>query len=252
MTEEGKTVYDFWKDDVLISDEVAVPDVRTESQFVLEAFSDSSWADCKATRRSISSGVIFLNGSLVMSVCRTQASVALSSCEAELYAANGLMVESIYLYRLCKFLVGDGCESNSEKVSQRLYLDSSSALGLIRRTGTGRLKHIQIKQFFLQNLLRSAVFAVHKVCTKTNPGDLNTKRLGSERRSFLGKLIGLYQPGGDEANDDIAIRQVRKLNEVTREQCVRLIQMVGLTMNMCLQLKGCTQMMNTNDLMMLR
>ena len=47
MTEEGKTVYDFWK---LISDEVAVPDVRTESQFVLEAFSDSSWADCKATR----------------------------------------------------------------------------------------------------------------------------------------------------------------------------------------------------------
>ena len=187
-----------------------------------------------------------------MSVCRTQASVALSSCEAELYAANGLMVESIYLYRLCKFLVGDGCESNSEKVSQRLYLDSSSALGLIRRTGTGRLKHIQIKQFFLQNLLRSAVFAVHKVCTKTNPGDLNTKRLGSERRSFLGKLIGLYQPGGDEANDDNAIRQVRKLNEVTREQCVRLIQMVGLTMNMCLQLKGCTQMMNTNDLMMLR
>ena len=103
---------------MLISDEVAVPDVRTDSQFVLEAFSDSSWADCKATRRSTSSGVIFLNGSLVMSLCRTQASLALSSCEAELYAANGLMVESIYLCRLCKFLVGDGCEGNSEKVSQ--------------------------------------------------------------------------------------------------------------------------------------
>ena len=112
------------------------------------------------------------------------------------------MVESIYLYRLCKFLVGDGCESNSE----RLYLDSSSAFGLIRRTGTGRLKHIEIKQFFLENLLRSAVFTVHKVCTKINPGDLNTKRLGSERRNFPRKLIGFQQPGGDEPNDDNAIR----------------------------------------------
>ena len=55
---------------------------------------------------------------------------------------NGLMVESIYLYRLCKFLCGDRCENNSEKVQQRLFLDSSSALGLIRRSGTGRLKHI--------------------------------------------------------------------------------------------------------------
>ena len=148
-TEENKTIFDFWNDDVLIINEVSIPDVRADSQFTLEAFSDSSWADCKSTRRSTSSGVIFLNGSLVMSVCRTQASVALSLCEAEFYAANGLMVESIYLYRLCKFLCGDECENNSEKVQQRLFLDSFSALGLIPRTGTGRLKHIQIKQFFL-------------------------------------------------------------------------------------------------------
>ena len=130
MTEEGKTVGDFWNEDMLISDEVTIPDLHTESKFTLEAFSDSSWADCKATRRSTSSGIIFLNGCMVMSVCRTQASVSLSSCEAELYAANGLMVESIYLYRLCKFLCGDECENNSEKVQQRLFLDSSSALGL--------------------------------------------------------------------------------------------------------------------------
>ena len=59
------------ENNVLINDEVSVPDVRADSQFTLEAFSDSSWADCKSTRRSTSSGVIFLNGSLVMSVCRT-------------------------------------------------------------------------------------------------------------------------------------------------------------------------------------
>ena len=58
--------------------------------------SDSSWADCGTTRRSTSSGLIFLNGALLTSICRTQASVALSSCEAEVYAANGLMVENIF------------------------------------------------------------------------------------------------------------------------------------------------------------
>ena len=151
------------------------------------------------------------------------------------------MVESIYLYRLCEFLCGDECENNSEKVQQRLFLDSSAALGLIRRTGTGRLKHIQIKQFFLQNLLRSGVFTVHKINTGINPGDLSTKRLGGERRSFLGKLMGLYQPNEDERNDDNAVRQIKKLNRATKEQCVRLIQMAGLTMGMCMQLKGCMQ-----------
>ena len=62
-------------------------------------------------------------------------------------------------------------------------MDSSSALALIRRTGTGRLKHIQIKQFYLQNLLRIGVFSIFKINTKINPVDLNTKRLSGERRS---------------------------------------------------------------------
>ena len=115
-TEEGKMVSDFWKEDDFIQDEVTIPDWTADGRFILEAFSDSSWADCKATRRSTSSGLIFLNGSLLTSICRTQASVALSSCEAELYAANGLMVESFFLYHLCKFLVGYETEGNSDKV----------------------------------------------------------------------------------------------------------------------------------------
>ena len=195
--------------------------------------------DCKTTRMSTSSGVIFLNGSLLTSVCQTQASVALSSCEAELYAANGLMVESLFLYRLCKFLVGAESEGNSDKVQQRLYMDSASALAPIRRTGTGRLKHIQIKQFFLQNLLRTGVFSIFKVHTKLNPGDFNTTRLGCERRRFLGRLMGLFNPNDVERNDDNTVRRIRKINRATREQCVRLIQMANVTMGMCMQLKGC-------------
>ena len=174
-TEENQCIFDGWRNDEVIDNEVSVPNDQSEARFNLEAFSDSSWADCKATRKSTSSGLVFLNGALVLSICRTQASVAPSSCEAELYAANGLMVECMFLYRLCKFLCGDSSETNSSDVQQRLYIDSSSAMALMQRAGTGRLQHVQIKQFFLQSLLRAGIFTVHKINTKLNPGDQHEK-----------------------------------------------------------------------------
>ena len=179
--DENQCIFAAWRDNELVDGEVKVPSDVTQARFNLEAFSDSSWADCKATRESTSSGVVFLNSVMIFSICRAQASVALSSCEAELYAANGLMVECMYLYRLCKFLCNDSWEVNSRDVHQRLYINSSSAMALMQPAGTGRLKHVQIKQFYLQNLLRAGIFTVHQINTKLNPGDLNTKRLSGER-----------------------------------------------------------------------
>ena len=239
-TEENQCIFDGWRNDEVIDNEVNVPNDQSEARFNLEAFSDSSWADCKATRKSTSSGLVFLNGALVLSICRTQASVALSSCEAELYAANGLMVECMFLYRLCKFLCGDSSETNSSDVQQRLYIDSSSAMALMQRAGTGRLKHVQIRQFFLQSLLRAGIFTVHKISTKLNPGDFNTKRLSGERRKFLGRLIGIYMSNLDEENNDSEIRKVRRVNQATRQQCVRLVQLAAATLGLSVQLKGCS------------
>lgn len=191
-TEEDQYIFDAGRNNELIDSEVNVPSDKSQARFNLDAFSDSSWADCKSTRTSTSSGMVFLNGALILSICRAPASVALSSCEVELYAANGLMVECMYPHRLCKFLCNDSIEVNGKDVQQRLYIDSSSAMALMQRAGTGRLKHLQIKQFFLQNLLGAGIFTVHKINTKINPDDLNTKRLSGERRKFLGKLSGLF------------------------------------------------------------
>ena len=46
---------------------------------------------------------------MILSICRTQASVALSSCEGELYAANGLMVE-------CMACIFTDCASSYAKM----------------------------------------------------------------------------------------------------------------------------------------
>ena len=116
--------------------------------------------------------------------------MALSSCEAELYAANAAIAEGLFLVRVCKFLCGDQVDENSNEVRVRLHIDSSAAMGTTQRSGFGRMKHI--RHLFLQDLLRMKVFSLHKVSTKMNPADLGTKKLGLERRKDLSRLIGIF------------------------------------------------------------
>jgi len=61
---------------------------RDSKPYMLELYSASDWASCKVSRRSTSSGLIFLNSCLVHSHSRCQTSVSLSSMEAEILAAT--------------------------------------------------------------------------------------------------------------------------------------------------------------------
>ena len=75
--------------------------------YTLELFSDSGWASCNVSKKSTSSGLIFLNGCLMHSHSRSQTSVSLSSMEAEILAATSLLTEAIYVKQVLQFLVND-------------------------------------------------------------------------------------------------------------------------------------------------
>ena len=88
----------------------------------------SDWASCKVTRKSTSSGLIFVNSCCVHSHSRAQMSVSLSSMGPEILAATSLLVENIQLKQLLQFLLGDaGGLNNNAQVQMRLRLDSASA-----------------------------------------------------------------------------------------------------------------------------
>ena len=53
---------------------------------LLIGYSDSDWAGFRSSRRSVSGGMISMSGALVKAWSSRQATVALSSAEAELYA----------------------------------------------------------------------------------------------------------------------------------------------------------------------
>ena len=142
--EEHENVFDRW---IESGDwmEFDTKKQKTKPILNLDVFAGSSWGDDRGTRKSTSFSTVFFNGAYVLGFSRTQATVALSSCEAELYAANAGLV----LMRLCKYFLGDEKDGTTE-VKMKLFSDSSSALGTIQKSGVGRMKHIEIRHLYLQ------------------------------------------------------------------------------------------------------
>ena len=73
---------------------ISLPAYEKSSIDIL-AYVDSDWAGCHKTRRSTSGGVLQMLGSTFHHFSRTQATVALSSAEAELYAITSGVAEAL-------------------------------------------------------------------------------------------------------------------------------------------------------------
>mgnify|MGYP000370569663 FL=1 len=133
---------------------------------------DTDWAGCTRTRRSTSGGGIKLGGQTVKTWATTQATVALSSAEAEYY---GLVKGSCQLLGMLALLQDFGIQCNG-----RVYIDSSAALGIAKRTGLGKTRHIAAHLLWVQERLRNKDFELPKVQGTENPADLMTKFLSRE------------------------------------------------------------------------
>ena len=191
--------------------------VESKEYHLLEVFSDSDWAGKKDTRRSTSSGNVFLDGQVIYSFSRSQKTVSLSSGEAEYYAAASAASDSILLKEAIQFLTGKRCVVH-------LHLDSSAARGIITRQGVGRVKHLQIRTLFLQDLHKQGTVSVHPVGTKDNTADIGTKPLSGKRIKLLLHWLGFQT----ENNEPVGKQELK--DHRTQEQAkatVRLIKSKG-------------------------
>ena len=101
----------------------------------------------------------------------TQHAFALSSAEAELYA----MVEAVTRAKgLCSLARDLGFDIGNVI---RLGTDSSAARSFVNRRGLGRMRHLDIRDMWLQNEVLLGKVIVDKVCGTKNPADLMTKVL---------------------------------------------------------------------------
>jgi hypothetical protein len=155
---------------------------------VLQAFTDSDFAGCVATRRSTSGGAALLGAHLLKHWASTQKKITLSSGEAELGAVVRGFSEVLGLQSVARDL---GVE-----LSPEVHADSSAAIGICNRSGIGKVRHLAVAQLWAQDLVRSKACRLFKVLGTDNPADLMTKPLArTEVDGHLGRL-GLSRATG--------------------------------------------------------
>ena len=154
-----------------------------KGRLVLSAMADADWAGL-AERRSVTGGVVLLAGCCVTSWSRTQASCALSSCESELYAMGSAAVEVLGIHA---FLVEQGFSKEPPVV----WGDSSSALQLAHRQGTGRLKHVEVRLLAIQSWVSTGRLRLQKVLSANNVADVLTKHVSRVTWETLCAVLGL-------------------------------------------------------------
>jgi hypothetical protein len=135
----------------------------------LQVFVDTDFAGCLRTRKSTSGGCAMLGQHLVKHWSTTQKVVTLSSGEAELAGIVKGSAEALGLQSLARDL---GVE-----VQIRVHADSSAAIGICKRTGIGRVRHLAVGQLWVQEKIRSEEITLCKVLGLENPADLLTKHV---------------------------------------------------------------------------
>ena len=85
----------------------------------------------------------------------TQATVALSSAEAQLYAFTKGAAQGLGLMAL---LANFGIT-----VEVAVHTGASAAIGVVRRAGFGKLRHLNVRYLWLQDQAKNKAIALHKV-----------------------------------------------------------------------------------------
>ena len=149
----------------------------------LEVYVDSDWAGCLQTRKSTSGGVMTVGGGLVKSWASTQGSTALSSGEAEYYVIVKGACEGLGLKQVMQDM--------GVRVAVRVWVDSSAAKSIAERSGLGKVRHMDVRYLWLQEVRKAGGLKIMKIKGENNPADIMTKPKGIEDIQRLTKHVGV-------------------------------------------------------------
>ena len=120
-----------------------------------------------------------LSGCLVKHWSKTQPTIALSSGEAELSGIAAGMAQAIGLQSLAQ----DMCWT----LKPRVHSDATAAIGISKRRGLGKIRHLHTADLWVQQKVRSESVELVKVLGTDNPADLFTKYLD---KATIHKALG--------------------------------------------------------------
>ena len=160
-------------------------DGANEEKHVVTSYADAAWADIRGgigdknatqARHSSLGYILFMNGGPITWKSKVSCSIALSSAEAELFASVHCAKEIAHIRRLCKLLGIEQLEPTT------MYDDSTAAIAINNSDATtARLRHIEIKWFFVRQLRGQGLVRMKKIHTDENVSDHLTKALAAPK-----------------------------------------------------------------------
>jgi hypothetical protein len=167
---------------------------KTKQPHRIHSFVDSDWGSDRTHRRSVTGLVIMLAGGVIAYKSKYQATIALSSTEAEFTAASEAGKTILYLRSILHEL------GFSQYLPTILWEDNSGALHMANaQQPTRRTRHMDTKYFALQDWVESDQIEVAQIGTANNISDAFTKALGrikfyEQTDVIMGRRIPPYVP----------------------------------------------------------
>jgi hypothetical protein len=152
----------------------AIGDSRGHSQVQVDvcAYADADWANNKDDRRSVTGWVAKINGDPISWSSKKQRTVALSTCEAELYAEAAAIQEVLWLRGIVKEL---GLRTDLGSV---IHGDNQSAIAVSKNGVKGeRTKHVDVKYHFITETVDRGDVQLRWVPSGEQHADIFTKAL---------------------------------------------------------------------------
>ena len=133
---------------------------------------DADWANDKKDRKSITGWVAKLNGDPISWSSKKQRVVALSTCEAELYAEGAAVQEVLWLRDLLSEL------GLHVQLGSLVYGDNQSTLAVSQNgVKSDRTKHVDVKYHFITQTVEEGAIKLKWIPTVEQQADIFTKAL---------------------------------------------------------------------------
>lgn len=133
---------------------------------------DSDWASDTGTRRSVTGFVMYLAGGAVHYKSKYQNIIAHSSTESEFIAAVDAAKTALHLRSILSDIGAD------QRHATMIYEDNTGALLMANaKQPTRRTRHIDVKNFSIQDWVEEDLIILEQIATTNNSADHFTKPL---------------------------------------------------------------------------